>query len=212
MASPWHWSRSDSRGGVEKAARAIGHSYSNAWAGMPAQIQSNLPAPVDDAQIRMAAGALLADPKIGTNIPIAALVNALQDRFSPVRQNALACLANVVLPRAGPEKAEILPKLLTAATDPETPVRMSAVSCLRFYKDASGQVIPTLTKASADDYPDVRIRAAMAFHEVDPAAAERAGAIPVAIDCLRSDGRHGSKVLATEFLQKLGKLPSNETN
>ncbi len=187
-------------------------AYSNAWARMPVSIQSNLPAPIDSKTIRMAAAGLLADPKIGTNIPIPALTNALMDKSWPVRFNVLACLANVVLPNAGSEKAQLLPQILMASTDPEMMVRMQAFNCLGFYKEQSEEIVPTLTKALGDNYPDVRIRAAMAFHEVNPAAAEKAGALSVAINCLHSDGPNGSKFLATKFLNKLGKLPSNEKN
>jgi hypothetical protein len=89
---------------------------------------------------------------------------------------------------------------------------MLAVVCLEFYKDVPDRVIPTLTKRLADASPDVRIRAAMAFYKVDPAAAEKAGALSVAANCLHSDGPFGAKGLAMEFLQKLGKLPSDEKN
>jgi len=122
-------------------------AYSNAWARMPVSIQSNLPAPIDSKTIRMAAAGLLADPKIGTNIPIPALTNALMDKSWPVRFNVLACLANVVLPNAGSEKAQLLPQILMASTDPEMMVRMQAFNCLGFYKEQSEEIVPTLTKA-----------------------------------------------------------------
>jgi hypothetical protein len=191
---------------------ALSIAYSKAWARIPAQIQSNLPAPVDGAKIRMAALGLLADPQLGTNVQISTLTNALQDRSWPVRYNALACLGNAVLPVAGPERIQVLPQLIAAAADREMMIRMLAVVCLEFFKDVPDRVIPTLTKRLADDSPDVRIRAARAFYKIDPAAAERAGALSVAANCLHSDGPHGAKGLAIEFLQKLGKLPSDEKN
>jgi hypothetical protein len=127
-----------------------------------------------------------------------------------VRENTLHGIGAVVLPRGGPEKAAILPDLLKAAADSEAFVRMSAVYCLRFYQDARVQVIPTLTKAMADYSPDVRIRAVMAFQEVDPEAGEKAGAINVAVDCLHCGGVLGAEGLATDFLTKLDKIPSDE--
>lgn len=188
---------------------ALRTAYSNAWARMPAQIRSNLPVPVDDAKIRMSALALLADPQIGTNLQISALTNALQDKSWPVRYNALACLGNGVLARAGSEKIQILPQLIAAAADQEEMIRMVSVACLEFYQETPERVVPTLRKGLADASSDVRIRAVRALYKVDPVAAQKAGVLSVAANCLHSDG---SKAMAKEFLEKLGKLPSNEQN
>jgi HEAT repeat protein len=129
--------------------------------------------------------------------------------------NALACLNNAVLPKPGPdglgeEKEAILTLVLAAAQDPQIEVRMSAVNCLGYFKEAPDQVIPVLAKALTDNFPDVRIRAAMAFYRFDPAQAEKAGALTTAFDCLHSDGRHGSGHLAADFLKKEGKLSPGE--
>jgi hypothetical protein len=192
---------------LEMRPGPLDKAYSNTWSKLPVQVQSVLPVPSDDAQLRAAAAALLADTTIGAHIPLPVLSRALQDQFWGVRMNALACLDRVVLPQAGPEKLEILTNILTAATDKQAEVRMSAVYCLRFYKEASNQVTSALVTALADDKPDVRIRAAMAFYEIDPAAAEKARAVSVAFDCLEYNGLFGSRALAREFLQRIGKLP-----
>jgi len=129
--------------------------------------------------------------------------------------NALSCLNNAVLPKLGPdglgeEKGTILTLVLAAAQDPQMAVRMSAVYCLGYFKEATNQVIPVLSKGLTDNFPDVRIRAAMAFYRLAPVQAEKAGALTTAIDCLHRDTPHGARELAADFLQKEGKLPPGE--
>ena len=79
-------------------------------------------------------------------------------------------------------KQDILGSLLCAAKEPKMDVRMIAVNCLGFYTNQAERVVPVLTKALADDYPDVRVRAVMAFYKINPAAAEKAGALSVLFD------------------------------
>jgi HEAT repeat protein len=186
-------------------------AYSNTWSELPASLQSNLPAPVDDANIRIRASALLVQQKSGAGIPLSALARALNDSEWAVRVNALVCLCKFILPESRPDKADIFPLLVTATEDSRMEVRMSAVNCLGFYKDQPDRVIPYLTNALADYSPDVRIPAAMALDRVDPIVAEEAGAVAVAFDCLESNGPMGSRQLAADFLQKLGKLPPKES-
>jgi hypothetical protein len=193
-------------------------AYTLAWSKVPLMLRSNLPQPIDATAaegIRIRASALLADRKVGEFVPPSTLVKELRDSSSGVRMNALACLNNAVLPKTGTaglgeEKGTILGLVLAAAGDPEMPVRMSAVCCLGYFKEAPDQVRPILTKALTDNFSDVRIRAAMAFYRFDPAQAEKCGAISTAIDCLQSSGPHGSGHLAYEFLKKEGKLPPSE--
>jgi RNA polymerase sigma factor (sigma-70 family) len=166
-------------------------------------------------QMRLSASALLADPIVGRSVPPAMLVRELRDPFWGIRVNALACLNNVVLPKSGPdglreEKETILTLVLAAAQDPQMEVRMSAVYCLGYFKEAANQAIPVLSKALTDDFPDVRVRAAMAFYKLDPVQAEKAGAITTAIDCLHRETPHGAEVLAADFLRKEGKPPPGE--
>lgn len=194
---------------LETEPSALARVYSNALSKLPSSLKNSLPAPQNDVNIRIGASVVLANADVATNVPLSVLAHALQDPAWQVRVNALNCLYQVVLPKAGPEKAEILSRIEAAAQDPYYEVRMCAANCLGFYRNASNRVAPILTKALKDNYPDVRIRAAMAFHALDPALAEDAGAIAVAFDCLMSGGIHGSRYLATNFLQELGKLPRN---
>ena len=89
-------------------------------------------------------------------------------------------------------------------------VRMTAVYCLGYFKEDTNQVIPVLSKGLTDNFPDVRIRAAMAFYRLDPVQAEKAGALTTAIACLHSDTQDGAGQLAADFLKKEGKLPPGE--
>jgi hypothetical protein len=184
--------------------------YALAWSNAPLAIRSNLPAPLDSAaaeQVRLRASALLAGPKIRGSVQGSTLIKELQDPFWGVRMNALACLNN---PAAlGEEEGRVFALVLAAAQDPQMEVRMSAIYCLGYFKDAPDQVVPILSKALNDNSPDVRIRAAMAFYEFNPVAAEKAGALTVAFDCLHSNGPHGSGHLAADFLKKEGKLAAN---
>ena len=194
---------------------AVDKAYAWAWSNAPSVIRTNLSQPLDSNvahQIRIKASALLADPKIGGSVPPSTIVKELRDPFWGIRMNALACLNNAVLSKVGPEalgdqRETIFSLVLTAAQDPQMEVRMSAVYCLGFFKDAPDQVIPVLSKALNDEYPDVRIRAAMVFYRFDPARAEKAGAVTTAFACLNSNGPHGSGYLAADFLRKEGKLP-----
>jgi hypothetical protein len=203
---------------LETRPGLVDKAYGWAWSNAPAATRSNLPRPLDSAaadQIRLRASALLGDPKVGNFVAPSTLVKELRDPSWGIRMNALACLNNAALPKSGPEglreeKGTILTLVLAAAQDPQMEVRMSAVLCLGYFKEAPDQVIPVLSKALTDNFPDVRIRAAMAFYRFDPAQAEKAGALTTAFDCLHSNGTHGSRHLAADFLKKEGKLPPSE--
>jgi hypothetical protein len=201
---------------LERPRGPLDEGYAWVWSNVPPPIRSNLAPPLNTDAIRSRASALLALSSNGKQIAPAMLVQELQDPYWCVRVNGLACLNNDVLPESGPdglgkEKGRILALVLAAAQDRQMEVRMSAVYGLGFFKEASNRVIPVLSKALTDDYPDVRVRAAIAFYRIDPARAEKAGALSTAFDCLQYDGPHGSKRLAADFLKKEGKLPSNET-
>jgi HEAT repeat protein len=126
--------------------------------------------------------------------------------------NVLACLNNVVLPKAVAEKEAILPLLLAMAQDSKDEVRMVAFVGMGFYDNQANRVIPILTKALTDLDPDVRVRAAMSLCKVDPAVAANAGALSVLFDSRRWNTRFGAPRLAEEFLRKTGKLDKNESN
>lgn len=196
---------------LEKQPGPVERSYAKLLPKLPAFLQTRLPVPADYAGIRHGASFMLGLPEPGTKIPLLPLTRAFTDQDWGVRMNVLCCFYYVVLPNSGmADREQILSLLLAAAHDSKLEVRMSAVACLDLYKDQPERVIPVLTKALADDDPDVRIRAAMSLNKIDPAIAEKAGAVAVASDCLDSDGLFGSRALATEFLQELGKLPPDE--
>lgn len=189
--------------------------YARLWPKLPASLQKMLPRPVNYQQIHVLAWSKLATQKTKVSIPAKLVARALKEQNWGVRMNALACLNLAILPNSGTDKDQFLPLLIGAAQDPQMEVRMSAVSCLGHYREQSNLVIPVLTNALANPYPDVRIRAAMALHRVDPAAAEKARVKDVAYDCQKSSGllselRHGSAILATQFLKELEKPPTNE--
>lgn len=185
----------------------LAKAYAKVWSKLSLSVQSNLPPPFDYARIRSAAAAMLCSPRMEANVPFSVLTNLLQDEKWTVRMNTLGYCYYVLLPKSKPEKAQLLPLLVTATRDPERAVRMCAVNCLGFYPENRDLLLPLLTKALEDVFPDVRIRAAMAFYKLDPTAAERAGALAVAVDCLQSNGPFGSGGLAAQFLQELGKMP-----
>ena len=203
---------------LETRPGIVDKAYGWAWSNAPVATRSNLPRPLDSAaadQIRLRASVLLGDPKVGNFVAPSTLVKELRDPYWGIRMNALACLNNTMLPKSGTdglreEKGTILTLVLAAAQDAQMEVRMSAVYCLGYFKEAADQVIPVLSKALTDSFPDVRIRAVMALYRFDPAQAEKAGALTTAFDCLHSSGPHGSGHLATEFLKKEGKLPTDE--
>jgi hypothetical protein len=194
---------------------AIDRAYGWAWSNMPVTISSNLPQPLNSAtrsEVRARASAFLASPSIGQHVSPAIIVKELQDPMWQIRMNGLACLNNSVLPSSGSDglgeyKREILSLVVSAAADSKMPVRMSAVYCLGYFTEATNTVIPVLSNAFTDTSPDVRIRAALAFHRLDPVMAKRAGSLSVARDCLSSDGPHGSKYLAMKFLEEQHELP-----
>lgn len=182
--------------------------YAKLWSKLPATVQNRLPLPVDYRRIHMVAWSHLASQRTNAAIPAEAVVRALKDQDWIVRNNALCCLDQVILPNARTEKGQFLPSLIEKTEDQQMEVRMIAVVCLGYYRDQANLVVPVLTNALANPYPDVRIRAAMALDRIDPNAAERAGVKAVAHDCLKSDGPNGSAALAAKFLQELEK-PSN---
>jgi HEAT repeat protein len=201
---------------LERPLSPLDKAYASVWSHLPLTIRSNLARPLDPNAIRMRASFLLAQSNIGGSTATSTLARELQDTNWCVRVNALACLNNAILPESGPdrlgkEKEEILALVLAAAHDRRMEVRMSSVYSLGFFNEASNRVLPVLSQALTDDYPDVRVRAAIAFYGIDPAGAEKAGALSTALDCLQYDGPHGSKWLAADFLRQEGKLPRNET-
>ena len=185
----------------------LGKAYFKLWPKLPARLHKLLPPPVDYVRIRASAWGRLARPGTKANISLSHVDPALKDTDWGVRMNTLVCLGRVVLPNSEVGKDQFLAVIIGVAEDPRMEVRMSAVACLGHYTNRTDLVIPALSNALADPYPDVRIRAAMALYKVDPQAAERLGALTVAYDCLKSSGVFGSGRLAEQFLSKLGKLP-----
>lgn len=169
---------------------------------LPTTLQKMLPPPMDYERLHYVAWAKLADQTNRVSIPAKLVTRALKDQVLGVRYNALACLNLVILPNSGAEKDQFLPWLLDAAYDPQMEVRMSAVDCLGHYRDQPNVVIPVLSNALENPYPDVRIRAAMALNRVDPAAAERARVKDVAYDRLKSSTQYWME-LATQFQKEL---------
>ena len=199
---------------LETKPGKIDKAYAWIWSRTPGQVRSNFPPPLDSAtadQIRLNASVLLGNFKVGEFVPPSTLVKELRDPNWGVRMNALACLGREVLPKLGPdrlreEKGPILALVLAAAQDPKMEVRMSAVYCLGYFKEAPDRVTPVLSKALTDDYPDVRVRAAIAFYRLDPAQAEKRGALNTLFDSLPYNSPFGSRYVAEDFLRKEGKL------
>jgi hypothetical protein len=194
---------------LETRPGKVDQVYARAWSNAPAAIRSRLPHPLDSAAakyIRENASALLAAQKIAGSVPPSTLTKQLQDPSWVIRMSGMACLYAGVLPKSGPsglgeEKEKIFALLLAAAQDPEQMVRGSALGCLRYFKEASAELIPIFSQALRDPSREVRIRAALAFYKFDPALAEKAGALTTTIDYLQTGGRDASENMATDFLQ-----------
>jgi hypothetical protein len=195
-------------------------AYSWFWARTSAAIQSKLPRPLDaataDAIRNRALNHLIFLPKAAARVSPSTWARALRDPFWGIRMNTLACLSGILRANANPgalgqERRKILSLVLEAAQDPRVDVRMNAVQCLGYFREAPDEIIPVLSKAITNQSPDIRIQAAIAFHRLNPLEAEQAGAFSAAVECLHSDGPFGSKSLAFAWLKEQGKLPANET-
>lgn len=74
-------------------------------------------------------------------------------------------LIDTPLTRMDPgEKARLLPKFLAGLQDPHWLVRNSSVAALRFFPEASSEVIPALSRALNDPQPEVQLAAAWILH------------------------------------------------
>jgi HEAT repeat protein len=193
---------------LETKPTTIDKVYAPAWSNAPPAVRSKLPPPLDATTadtIRVRASALLSRPEIGKHVPIDTVVKELRNPSWGVRMNAIVRLDRVVLKSSGTEalgedKGTILALVLAAAQDPKKEVRMMAVYCLQHFKDASDQVTPVLANALTDYYPDVRVRAAIAFYRIDPIGAEKAGALSIVSDVLQYHTPFGAEDLAAYFL------------
>lgn len=190
----------------------VSKNYAKLLQGLPAPVQKHLPTPLDYRRLQSYVWfrlSFLTMQHTNIVIPEALFALALRNQEWSVRCSALSCLSRSVPLNSAEAKDNLLPLVLGAAHDSKMEVKSRAVLCLGRYRDQSTLVIPVLTNALNDPYPDVRIRAAIALHRLDPMAAEIARVKDVAYDCAKTRSQYGSEVLARQLLNELEKPVSD---
>lgn len=178
--------------------------YSHLWKKFPTA-HKRFPEPLSYWRMHEQAVMMLGDAGRNYNIPIEPLLIILEDDNWIVRMDVLTILNNFA-PKSQPaDKDKIFLAILRATKNTYPEVRMSAVYALHNFPEHASAIFPILKKLLGDSEPDIRIGAATVFYRLDPIAAEKAGAVVVAADCMKNKGVPGARYRAADLLEEMAK-------